>query len=335
MFHIRDYLLPHNHAAQTRGRLAEHLRLRSCDCHCQCTPSQPSPSSTHSEEGGEKNATDTFLLGVTQGSTINISSQGVYIGTRASKTSGGGGADSADTTAESTTQVGPNRILAAWDADGLALERIDTLGNVPDPQANETMTVAYDTPHAALRFKIRDRFGELKTMVLGAPMLSVVSVPIRPCSDIAHALAADVVPYHSPGGLVMTALRTPAEGSAAFTVLLHGVPPWATEATFGFEWMLGAPPAVDTVWKVSVDLAANVRCSGRLRMGSHQTHASVDFIESTHVFMECADGERRPRCGADFGTACVETLTVNVVIGPEGYRGPLYIIGMRLLLHPY
>lgn len=106
---------------------------------------------------GWREECNTFLLGVTQGSTINISSQGVYIGTRASKTSGGGGADSADTTAESTTQVGPNRILAAWDADGLALERIDTLGNVPDPQANETMTVAYDTPHAALRFKIRER----------------------------------------------------------------------------------------------------------------------------------------------------------------------------------
>lgn len=311
MYHNCDYRLPHNHAARIRGRLSELANqvngLRPCDdsddstTHGSCPPSPDPPA--------------TLLIGVAAGSSITVGTDGVVIGTQ-SVTPG-------------TASGG--RIVSAWDADGRVLERIEALGDVPDPTTNETMTVSYDTPTSALHFKVRDRNGRLKTMVLPASGRSVTAIALRP-SD-AFILPPGVRLFPSAATGRMPFLRFDGGGNALSRFVLHDVPGWAEESAFEVAVTLVDPPtSADITLHVGVEFAAGGQCGGTVRIPRGQRGATAELPHSSTGFRVCADGVRRPRCGTGFGAVCTETVGLRI---SSGGAAPVDIAGARMVLHPF
>lgn len=327
MFHTRDYLLPHNHAARLRGMLNDAMNTidqyqhATCGCHgggsnCDDEDDHPPPPPPPPPPPSEEKPPGAFLVGVTQGSSVTIGSDGVFIAKKRMEDS-----------------PSASRILAAWDADGLALERIDDLGNVPDPQANGTMTVSYDTPMKSLHFRFRDGVGELNDLVLGRPVLAIAVLPVRPATDVVRL---DNVEFATNASL--PAVRCPGQRECGFTVILHGVPSWASAATFGFRWSLTTPTPVELVWTVLLTFPNGQSAEGSVRFGKCQHNARTTFTSASAGFVLGADACRRPRCPSTFGCACLETVTVR--IRPMGHstvdeETHVYIAGMAFVLHPH
>jgi hypothetical protein len=159
MFHPRDYIHPHNYAAHVRGMMNDVLGTIqrqqeqinalpvSCSCSCSCSCSGSSNGTKPTDETGS------FLIGVSQGSSMTIGTDGVFIARKQpteiydhDDNNNDKHPTATDTTvtanATTTATASSSRILAAWATDGLTVERIDDLGKVPDPQSNGTMSVA-------------------------------------------------------------------------------------------------------------------------------------------------------------------------------------------------
>jgi hypothetical protein len=250
---------------------------------------------------------------VSQSSSLTIGSDGVFIAKKRTDN---------ETTA--------SHILAAWDTDGLALERIDDLGNVPDPQMNNTMTVSYNTPLKSLHFRLRDNLGDLNDLVLGRPALSVLVLPIRPATDVVRLETAEFSTDAS-----IPAVRCPAGRECGFTVLLHGVPTWASEATFGLRWALTAPTPVDVVWMVRLTFENGQNAEGSVRFGRCHRNAHTVFTSACTGFAIGTDARRRPHSPHTFGCACLETVTVRIHPTGNETANPVYVAGMAFVLHPH
>lgn len=249
-----------------------------------------------------------MLVGVAAGSSITVGEDGVMIGTQA---------------------IGPGntdgRILASWDADGHALERIDTLGHVPDPVVNGTMTLSYGTP-AALHFKVRDHVGVLNTMVLSTAGRVVTSLPLRP---------SDALFLPGGGGALHTVTGMPFlrfDGSA-IRFALHGVPPWADDASVDIAVTTtnpsGSPNGLTT--PMAVEFSSGGRVSGTIHIPCGKSGATAGFTHSTYGFRVGADGVRRPRCCPGFDGA--GTNTVSLRLG--GMMAPVDVIGALFTFHPH
>jgi hypothetical protein len=326
MFHVREHLLPYNMAAKARGASTEMqsaiaAHLRQCDCDHGPTPCSPVDGKPA-----------TFLLGVSQGSSVTIGSDGVFIGACEAPTA------AAD---------GERRILAAWDADGHVLERVDALGHVPDPHITNTMNVSYDSPNGALYFKVRDHKGELKTMVLGGHGVTTTAVSLRPV-DAMRLVGADRVTTETDSGVPIPALRFPVSSAATVRGVLgfalYGIPRWAgaVGTAYGIDMALALPPATDAPIGVrasfggSSSAASASVAEGSVRFRAGHRGATVVLTVSPDGFVVCTDGVRRPRCPAGLGDACVQTLTLELLWdNPPGTRRPIDIVGVQVVLYAH
>lgn len=290
--------------------------------------------------GAMGNGTGNLFIGNGAGAAVVTGKNNVIIG---------GYAGSPDLNGAVVLSNGTGKILSQWDESGTPTHTVDDSDQAPDPRENGSMTTSFNAHRAALRYRIRDLTGRMRTIEISAAP-DPVAIPIRPV-DVTQA-TGDVTVGHltdaSAGALTTMAMTTVdfTGTTGRFDFIVHSVPTWAGGAVFDWDLCVqvadGSPPET---------LAVSLRTQdGMLYYGYCSVPAAttagavatirVAFMETTPgvEIRMCSDGNLRPMLGLTAGDASSQlaalTLERKITVNRPTVNRCLRILGMVWRIAP-